>query len=142
MAETINGTKAVVWGLGISATGTGVGAFVGQSANFRAEADNVTIRDGRGQTQTSIYYDQRQTLRLEVIPSDTTIALSKTASIVPKPGAIVTVVDADETQIDGTNGGKYICESAEKSKSNTDAVKITMELKQWVDADIAAVISS
>jgi hypothetical protein len=143
MAETINGTRGVVWGIATGLSGTGVtSSFLPQSLQFGAEADEAEVRNGRGDVVTDIFYNQRQTITIEVIPSDTTVALSRTANVIPKPGAIVTVTDTEDTELAGTNSGKYICVRASKSKSNTGPTAISMELKQYVDNDVAAAVAA
>src|SRR5688572_11290079 len=98
MAETVNGTKGVVWGIGVTGlTGTGFTTFEPQSAQFSAESDEAEIRNGKGQVVTDIFYNQRHTLTIEVIPTGSTITLARAANILPIPGAIITVVDTEDT---------------------------------------------
>lgn len=141
MAETINGTKAVVWGLSTTATGTGMGTFTTQSATFTVESDKVEIRDNKGAVITEIYYNQRQLLRMEVIPSSDTVANARLANILPSPGAIITVTDTEDTETTATNSAKYIFVRGEKQKSNTDATKLTFELLQYVENAVATAVS-
>jgi hypothetical protein len=142
MAETINGAKAVVWGLSTSATGTGMGTFEAQSANFDAEADEVEVRNSKGQVVTDIFYNQRHILRMEVVPSSTTLAFAKTNSVLPQPGAIITVTDTDDTELTATNVAKYIFVRGSKAKSNTAETKLTFEMKQYVENDVAVTIAA
>lgn len=142
MAETINGTKGVVWGLATGMSGTGVtGGFEPQSLQFQAESDEATVRNGKGQEVVDIFYNQRQTITIEVVPTGSTVANARTANVVPLPGAIVTITDTEDTELAGTNSGKYICVRASKAKSNTGETRITMELKQWVENDVAVLVS-
>lgn len=142
MAETIVGTRGVVWGIATGMSGTGVTtSFAAQSLQFSAEADEAEIRNGKGQVVTDIFYNQRQTITIEVIPTGATIAAARTANIIPTPGAIITITDTEDTEISGTNAGKYICVRASKSKSNTGATSISMELKQYVENDVAVAVS-
>jgi hypothetical protein len=142
MAETINGTLGVVWGIATGLSGTGVTtSFAAQSLQFSAESDEAEIRNGKGQTVTDIFYNQRQTITIEVIPTGTTIANARSANIIPPPGAVVTITDTEDAELAGTNVGKYICVRASKSKSNTGATSISMELKQYVENDVAVLIS-
>lgn len=140
MAEVQNGTKAVVWGMTTGATGTGMGTFEAQSANFDAEADEVEIRNAKGQVVTDIFYNQRHLLRMEVIPSGTTLALAKAASILPAPGAIITVTDADDTELTATHTALYIFVRGSKAKSNTGETRLTFEMKQYVENNVAVVL--
>lgn len=143
MAETVNGVKGVVWGIATGMSGTGVTtSFESQSLQFSAEADEAEIRNGKGQVVVDIFYNQRQTITIEVIPTGATIAAARTANILPAPGAIVTVTDTEDTELAGTNAGKYICVRASKSKSNTGATSISMELKQYVENDVAVLVAA
>jgi hypothetical protein len=143
MAETVNGTLGVVWGIAMGMSGTGVtGSFATQSLQFSADADEAEIRNGKGAVVTDIFYNQRQTITIEVIPTGTTIALARTNNVLPAPGAIVTVTDTEDTELAGTNSGKYIFVRGSKSKSNTGATSLSMELKQYVENDVAVAVAA
>lgn len=142
MAESILGTKAVSWGLATGATGTGVGTFDAQSSSFAAESDIAEFRNNKGQVIGEVLYNQRHTLTMEIIPTGTTIALAKAANILPAPGAVINVTDTEDTEVSGTNGGKYVLIRASKQKSNTDYAKITMEMRQYVENDTAVVVAA
>lgn len=145
MAETINGIVGVVWGIGVTGlTGSGISTFVPQSLQFSAEADEAEIRNGKGQVVTDIFYNQRHTITIEVIPTGATIAAARTSNVLPAPGAIITVVEssAEDAELTGTNSAKYIFVRGSKSKSNTGATSISMELKQYVENDVAAVVAA
>lgn len=141
MAESQVGVKAVVWGLTTSATATGMGTFTTQSATFTAESEKVEVKNNLGQTVTAIFFNQTQLLTLEVVPSADTVANARTANILPAPGAIVTVTDANDTELTGTNSGKYVFIRGTKNKSNTAETRLTFELIQWVENDNAVAIS-
>lgn len=143
MAETIRGI-AVFWALGssLTATGTGMGTFLPQSADFDVMADiDVKIPDYKGETIGRVFADQKQTLKLEVIPTGATIAAAQAASILPVPGAVITVVDTVDTEVSGTQSGKYLFIRGSKRRSNTDVVKLTFELEQYVASDVTATVS-
>lgn len=144
MAEIIRGTKAVRWGLSTSATATGMGTFTAQSTEFQVDSEVAQLKDNRGATVAEIYYDPKHTLTMEVVPTDSTITNAKAANILPDPGAIVTVTDADDTEIAGGSAGnevKYIFVSGRKQSSNTDFVKLTFNLRRYGDNNVAQVIS-
>src|SRR5688572_6624451 len=140
MAETLLGV-GVVWGLTTGATASGMGVFLPQSADFSVDSDRVEVRNGLGQVVGEVYHNQRQTMTMEVIPSSTTIALSRTANVMPAPGAVVTVTDTVDTELAATHAGKYIFIRGSKKKTNTDLTKLTFELVQYVENDVAVVIS-
>ncbi len=137
MAEVQRGTKFVAWGIATGATGSGIGTFSPQSGDFKKDAKSVETPDGAGQSINITFYDKTQTFTLTVVPTATTITLAKAANILPDPGTIVTVTDADDPEVDTANAGKYVCMASSKKKGNTSANELTFELKQWTDADLA-----
>ncbi len=136
MAEVQRGTLFVAWGIGTVAA-SGIGTFSPQSGDFKKESKNIEVQNGIGQTINSTFFDQKRTYSLSVIPTATTITLATTANIAPVPGTIVTLTDALDADVSGTNGGKYLCISASKKKSNGAPGEMTFELMQYVDTDIA-----
>ncbi len=146
MAETLvaKASVAVIWGLGssLTATGTGVGTFIPQSADFDVEAEEVSVSDYKGETTAVVFFDQKETLKMEVIPSGTTIALSKAASILPAPGTIITVVDTDDTEVAGATTTAYMFVRGSKRRSNKDVVKLTFEMKRYIANSVSTIISS
>jgi hypothetical protein len=145
MAETINGTVGVVWGIGVTGlTGSGISTFAPQSLQFSAESDEAETRNGKGQVVTDVFYNQRHTVTIEVIPTGSTIAAARTNNVIPAPGTIITIVEssAEDAELTGTNSAKYICVRASKSKSNTGATSISMELKQYVENDVAVAVAA
>src|SRR4051812_126973 len=109
MAVTLTGV-AVFWGIGASfaAAGTGLGgtgaALLYQSVDFDVEAaKTVEIENYQGETVGKVFANQKQNLKIDVIPSADTIAHAKSCSILPQPGAVVTITDTDDTEVSGTN---------------------------------------
>ncbi len=141
MAEVQVGTLAVAWGLVTGATGSGMGTFTPQSADFTVNSKSVETPNGVGQTINKTFYDFKQELSMEVIPTGTTLALAKAANILPVPGSIITVTDAGDTELTATNSAKYIFVEGSKKKSATGAVTLSFKLEQWVDADVAVVLA-
>lgn len=140
-SATLKGA-GVVWGLSTASSATfGAGALV-QSANFGVESENVQIRNAAGDTKSWIFYDHKQTLTVEVIPSAATISSAKGENILPLPGALVTITDADDTELTGTHTGKYIFISGTKNKTNTGVVTLTFNLAQIVDTDLSTTVAS
>jgi hypothetical protein len=143
MAETIRGV-GVVWGLGsdFSATGTGVGTFLPQGADFEVEADEVEIPDYKGETIGEIYLNEKNTLKMEVIPKGTTLALARAANVLPSPGAVITVVDTNDAEIAGATTTAYLFIRGSKRKSVKDVVKLNFELKRYVANDVTATVAA
>lgn len=144
MAETVKGV-GVFWGIGSSfaMAGTGIsGTHRPQSVDFDADSERVDIADYKGETVGAVFFNQKQTLRVEVIPTAATIAAAKTGSILPEPGALVTITDTADTEVSGTNSGKYIFVRGSKRRSNKDVVRLTFELEQYLGSDISTTIAS
>lgn len=136
--KTASSPLATVWGLGdLDATGTGIGTFEPQSGSFGKEADSKSLMDANGDTFIKVFKNQKKTLSLTVIPTGATLALAKSANILPSPGTIVTVTSTDDAEIDSDHGGRYILESASKSLSNNNEVTLTFELEQPTTNDVA-----
>ena len=117
MATQIGGT--VKWGVGVSAI-TGIATFNPQRASFRIEQKRKESTDGSGITKTVVFYDAIKRLTLEVIP------LSG-ATDIPSIGAVVTVTDATDSQING----KYLVEASSKEESSEGETRITLELVSY-----------
>jgi L-asparaginase/Glu-tRNA(Gln) amidotransferase subunit D len=150
MAETIKGV-GVFWGIGSSfamaGTGiptTGTPTLRPQSIDFGVEAERVDIADYKGETVGSVFFNQKQTLSIEVIPTAGTIANAKGASILPEPGALVTITDTVDTELSeaASQSGKYIFIRGSKRRSNKDVVRLTFELEQYLANDISGTVAS
>lgn len=138
MAEAQRGTVAVAWGITSSITGSGLGTTMTiQSGTFKKESEAFETKNGIGQTVNKTFFNFKQTYSLAITPTADTLAHAKQYNIVPKPGNIITVADTDDTEVSGTNGGKYLVLSASKSKDNSKPNDFTVELEQFVDTDIA-----
>lgn len=148
MAETVKGV-GVFWGIGSSfaAAGTGISTtgsptLLPQSVDFDADSERVDIADYKGETVGAVFFNQKQTLRIEVIPTAATIANAKGAAILPEPGTLVTITDTADTEVSGTNSGKYIFIRGSKRRSNKDVVRLTFELEQFLGSDISTTIAA
>lgn len=131
MAAIQKGTFGVVWSLGTTVSGTGIGTNQIQSADLGDEAELKEIKTGAdGETKCIIFSDNKQNVTIEVVPSGATIAAAKTASIIPSPGADVTITDADDAEFAGT----WHCLSASKRKTVDGEVRITMSLRKYATA--------
>ncbi len=142
MAETIRGV-GVVWGIGsdFAVTATGMGTFLPQGVDFDTDAEEVEIADYKGETVGEIFFNEKDTLKMEVIPKGTSIALAKAANILPSPGAVVTVVDTNDTEIAGATTTAYLFIRGSKRKSAKGAVTLNFELKRYIANNVTATIS-
>jgi hypothetical protein len=122
-------TSAVVfWSLSTTVSGTGVGTGIVQSVDFGEESDEKAIKGADGATKALIFSDPRQTLTVEIIPSGATATDAKNASILPAVGAIVTVVDTDDTEIAGTT---WLFISGSKRRSVDSESVVTFNLRKY-----------
>jgi hypothetical protein len=147
MAETQLGTVGVVWGIPSGLTMTGVlTSFQPQSLNLSREADTAEVRNARGQTVTRVFYNKRRSISIEVVVTGTSIAAAKTNNVAPAPGTIVTIADTatpdDDSQIAELHSGKYVCERASKSMSTTSEVRLSMDLTQHEENDLAVAVAA
>jgi hypothetical protein len=131
--------KAVVWGnnIGVAYTGHAATANMPQTATFTQDGDEQEIRDATGEVQTFVYYNNRETLDIEVIPVGTSLANAKTANISPAKGDLVTITDPDSahTELPSTY---WICISSTQTNSNTAEVRISMSLRKYGTKNIGA----
>lgn len=139
----VNSGAAVFWGIGSSftASGTGMGGTGAtlnpQSVDFDVKADiDVKIKDYKGESVARVLGDVNESLKLEVIPTADTIAHAKGASILPAPGAVVTIVDTDDTEVAGATTTAWQFIRGSKRRSNTDVVKLMFELERQTGVDI------
>lgn len=144
MAEQIRGS-AVFWGIGSSfaASGTGIAGTgvtnLPQSVELEKKAEkDVRIENYRGECISRIFVDEMNALKVEVIPSADTIAHVKAGCFLPSVGALVTIVDTDDTQVAGTNSGKYLFISGTQRRTNNGAMVLTFMLEQFVANDVTA----
>ncbi len=138
MAEAQRGTVAVAWGISSSITGSGLGTTMTvQQGTFAKESESVETKNGKGQTINKTLFNFKHTYSLTVTPTADTLQHAKDYNIMPKPGAIITVADTEDTEVSGTNGGKYLAVKATKSKDNAKPNDFVLELEQWVDLDVA-----
>jgi hypothetical protein len=145
MAATIAGA-AVFWGIGSSfvASGTGISGtgvtLNPQSVDFATESESVEIPNYQGETVAKVYHNARETMTIVVIPSADTIAHVKSGAILPAPGAVVTIVDTDDTEVAGAvaNNNAWRFVRGSKKRSNKNAVELTFEIERLVANDIGA----
>jgi hypothetical protein len=145
MAENQRGTTPVAWALPSGLTISGYTTTKVQGYTLAKEADEATVRDNRGQTVTEIYFDHRTTLSIDFIASGADIAAAEAANTLPDSGGVVTIGDTSTPDTDpviaATHGGKYVCLSARKVASNSAEVRLSLELRQRRDIDIAVAIT-
>lgn len=129
----------VAWGI-LTTQGYAVGAGAAVlkanplSATFRKTSQIVEAPDGNGEPRGLIGFDQRSNLALEVYPSDTTIALAKTAggtlgiAVLDK----FVITDADDPDIAGT----YVVQEVSKTRRVGQMVTFDIQLTEYA-ADLS-----
>jgi hypothetical protein len=142
MAATIRGV-GVVWGIGSSfnATATGMGTFLPQGVDFDTDSEEVEIPDYKGETVAEIFFNEKDTLKMEVIPKGTSTTLARAANILPSPGSVVTVVDTEDTEIAGATTTAYLFISGSKRKTPKGAVVLNFVLKRYVANNVTTAIA-
>lgn len=131
--------KAVVWGnnIGVAYTGHAATANMPQTATFTQDGDEQEIRDYQGEVQTFVYYNNRETLDIEVIPVGDSLANAKAANISPAKGELVTITDPDSEHTE-LPSLYWICISSTQTNSNTSEVRISMSLRKYGTKNIGA----
>jgi hypothetical protein len=135
MAQAQRG-KAVFWGIGSSFVYSGTGIVLTtavhnpQNVDHSVDSQKADIADYKGEKVARIYFDEEETMTIQVIPTADTIAAAKATSVMPSPGAIVTVVDTDDTEAAGSAGSSnaWILDRASKRRSNKGPLEMTFEL--------------
>lgn len=152
---TANG-KYVVWGVqGITATGFTDGGTEPissghsdiQSVSISNQSDVTEIKNGAGDVSIMVYSNQNRECAIEVVPSSTTLDLVQAdiEVLLPTPGTIITLVEADttlttldgntDTVKDSADAGKWSYVSGELTRSNDAEARISMTLKQYAGCD-------
>lgn len=144
MAETLKGL-GVRWGVnGITYSGFAAGATgKTQSITLNRTSEKAEIKNESGECVGQIFYNEKKTLSLSVVPSAATIADARTAadSFVPAPGTTITVTDGQGATIDGTHSGAYNLTSATLRLTNEGATIIDMEMEQYVANNVGTTIT-
>jgi hypothetical protein len=116
---------------GVSTTGiTGYGALVITSTEHSMTSDTETARNGAGYVTAHVTYNHGQEATLETWISGSAGTGNVTISIAshPQPGDMITIVDAVNTSLSGSN---WIAGNAKVSRSNTSLAKISIPLTRF-----------
>ena len=127
----------LVWGISGGLTAQASGAPLTQSQNWSINSDSKEFKDGNGETKAVVFFNENYEMTMDVIPSGTTITLSKAENIFPVVGTKITIVDSDDAEI----AGDYLFMSGDKKKSTDAEVMMTFKLKRWVTNDVTSTIS-
>ena len=138
MASVQKGTFGVVWSLSTTVTATGLSTGLAadtkvQSIDFGVESKTKEIVGADGETQCVVFYDQSETMTIEVIPSVSSITSAKVlaTNLIPDIGTTVTIIDSDDSEIAAST---WICMASSKRKSTEGEVRITMTLRKYTDS--------
>lgn len=130
----------VAWGISSSAfTYTGAATVLkakGVSQSFRKQSDVVEVKDQNGEVNGLVFFNQSKELTLRVYPSDTTIALAKTAAgtMGMELGDKFAVTDADDPDIAGTT---YVVTALGKERVQDNIVFFDITVKEFAN-DVTA----
>jgi hypothetical protein len=129
--------KGPYFGMVTTISGSTLGAIKIQTLRLSREADSAEFKDETGQTQGFAFANKRKVLAIEGVFFGTTEAAIATAvSKTPAPGDLVTLTDAEDTEIAVNHTGKYLITRAEKNKSNTELSRLSLEAVQFDDVDV------
>ena len=120
---------AVVWGTSTTGyTKAGFAIKLGtEEQTYRKAADQDETRTSAGEYANVTLYGGTEELTLRVYPTDTTIALAKTANLLPGIGDEMKVIDAEDLDIGAAATGKsYMV--AECGKTRSPAAKVTFDV--------------
>ncbi len=128
------GTVGVAWSTSVGATASGMGTFVGQSADYTRGGEEKKIRGLDGVTVNRTFFDGLEKLTLEVIPTGATVALANTASVLPARGTDVAITDTTGSpligtgEVDGTGFWMFLEGTIKKSTDNE--IRLTFQLER------------
>lgn len=126
------GISATAFGYAVSSGAATILKVVPTGASLRKTATKVMLKDKNGETNGAVIFDQAVEVTLRVYPSDTTIALSKTAggAIGPAIGDRFEITDADDPDLAGTT---YLVEELGKEETNDGVVTFEVTLKEYAN---------
>lgn len=105
---------------GVGATSTMISGAL-QSADQSSEAQKEAIRNGVGDTLTKVWYDITETkATFDYVVTGSSVSI-------PTVGTLGTIVDSTDTTMAGTT---WTVDSWNKTKSNTAAVRVKLELSK------------
>jgi hypothetical protein len=93
-------------------------------------------QDGAGKIKGASYVGAERRLTFTVRPSGATLTIAKLANVIPDPGAIIVLADADDASV----VGNWIVDKSSWSRTNSadSSKEITFEVWNSADADISA----
>lgn len=145
MANTFLGVAVTFGVAGIGITGTGIGTLKLQSVSHKKMAEKDVIKDADGTDVQATLFNPSQEATFEYIPSSATKGASdatiKAATVIPEPGAIVTVTETTQyTSIAGTTW--FVWDDPQIVGSNTGAYRVTLHLKKWTGTGAIAAVTT
>lgn len=118
----------VVWGISTGNITAGSGVLRPTSQTYTEDAEMIEHRNTAGEVIGLTFFNQTQTVELDVYPASSTLANANSALVnMPSPGDTVTLTDATDTDV----AGVYTVMSASKNKSTSDKVSFRLTLKMY-----------
>lgn len=140
--------SGIRWSLpNFALTGTGVYATgIVHSVQYGLDGDRAQVKGADGVDVTDIFYNTKDTLTVEVVPSGATLAAAKACVVLPVRGADITVADTDDTgsQMIGSGTGngtgtyKFISGSINLRADQTATLTMVLERGETHLATVAA----
>lgn len=112
-------------------TGTGIGTFKLQTQKHSKSREKDVVKDADGTDVQATLYNPTQEATFDYVVAAANQAAVPAATIIPEPGALVTVANAAQyPAIADTTW--FVWNDPEISFSNTTAAKVTLHLKRWL----------
>lgn len=118
---------------GITGLATG---YLLQNVDHTKQADVEEIRDADGDVNSRVFYNANEQATLEVVVTGTNLAASLTNTTLQAAGTIISITACTSAQdLVQTN---WVVESSRLSGSNTNAKRVTLELRRHAGVTAAA----
>lgn len=122
-------------------TGTGIGTFTLQTQKHSKSREKDVVKNAEGTDVQATLFNPTEEATFEYVITATTTAGAVSATKIPEPGTIVTVVNPSQyAELAGTTW--FVWNDAEVSFSNTGAAKVTLHLKRWLGTGAITAVSS
>lgn len=149
MAQTLKGCAAI-WG--VAGFGIASGVVISstttatQSVDVTRDGDIFQIADSNGETKGEVFYNNKVTISVDVIPLNATTiatAITNAAALQPAPGTTVTIADSQCTiaASAAASAGKFSVLSSTMKRTNTGVAVISMQLRAYEANDVTVAVS-
>lgn len=121
--------KGVGVNFGVDSTTIGSVKGLFQDRKLDKRASNATAQDGDGDTVTKVYYDYQDGATFTYVPTGSKATnVSITDPDLPTVGGFVTVTDASNTFISGSN---WLIDDVSVNSTNTSITTVSLTLTKY-----------